>query len=131
MLHKQIIKFIICGAVATSIHSIVFIGALKIGISSLLSNTFAFLIALIVSFIMQSKWVFETKKFEKAYLLKFIITALLGFISNTIIVFAIMNVLHKSEYLTVITMAIMTPSITFILNKLWVFTQSKNEYNQK
>lgn len=129
-MYKEVIRFLISGTVATVTHSIIFIYFIKIGIPPLMSNTFAFSTAFIISFLMQSKWVFSKKKFEKIYLLKFIITALIGFFSNTLIVFIIMDILIGSEYVATILMIAITPMITFSLNKFWVFTHKKNEYSK-
>lgn len=122
MLYKQIIKFIISGATATLVYSIVFICAIKLKIPSVLSHTFAFLISFVINFLIQSKWVFTVKKFEKLFLIKFIIIALLGFMVNSAIVFLVMDVFNQSEYLSIATMVVTTPVLTFTLNKLWVFS---------
>lgn len=129
-MYKEITKFLITGAMATFIHGIVFIYSIKIGISPLISNTLAFSTAIIMSFLMQSKWVFGTRKIEKIYLLKFAITSLIGFLSNTLIVFIIMDILIGSEYVATILMIAITPMITFGLSKFWVFTHEKNESNK-
>lgn len=128
--YREIIKFLISGAFATIAHSIIFIYTVKIGILPIVSNALAFSIALTISFLMQSKWVFSAKTIEKIYLLKFGVTALFGLLSNTTIVFIVMNLLNKSEYMATIGIIIITPIITFSLNKFWVFTQRKNEYSK-
>lgn len=121
MIYNQLIKFIISGFAATLVHGVIFIYAVKVDIPPLVSNTFAYILALIVSFLIQSKWVFNVTMIEKIYLLKFGITSIIGFLLNTLIVFIAMNFFNKSEYITIVIMVTITPIVIFILNKFWVF----------
>lgn len=119
---KQIGKFGIVGILATLTHATAL--TILVEIFSLIAwqaNGAAFLIALVVTYIGQSYWVFQDTNHTATKSTKFIMVALLGFFLNITIMYAMNELLALHYLIGFFTATLIIPIITFIFNKFWVF----------
>ena len=122
---KILFKFFSVGVIATLIHSAIYSLCIALQLTSAqLANLLAYLLALIVSYIGQRYWTFATNKLnsQASTIFRFIGVSLLGYGLNAFWVYAATNVLNLSPYYAIVGIGFLTPLMTFLLLKFWVFT---------
>lgn len=119
----QILKFGFSGGIATLVHSGIFLVLVSCLVPPVISNAIAFLAAFGVSFIMQARWTFDVQAPTKGHCVRFTVPALVGFLSNSVIVFVTMDVFLWNKYNALAAMIIITIPLTFAINKFWVFSR--------
>lgn len=117
----KILRFGLSGLAATLTHALIFLVLIEQNVHPLISNTAAFLLAFCVSFILQSKWTFQTKQVNNKHFAKFLFSALLGFLLNSAIVFMAMQIFLFNQYIALAAMVIITTPVIFLVNNYWVF----------
>jgi putative flippase GtrA len=119
----QIARFGGVGVAATVAHaSALYIFVEYFLIPPSLSNAMAFLCAVLVTYFGQSYWVFNTPEHSKKRITKFLTVAGLGLVLNFIIMYMTVHFTNIPYMYGFLIATILIPCITFILNKLWVFT---------
>lgn len=117
------VKFFSVGVAATLIHSIVYvIGLYLASVSAQLANLLGYLFAVTFSYYAQKNWTFEVK--EKTTLmsfLRFFSASLIGFMLNAFWVFLVVTLLNMHPFYALFGIGVLTPMVTFVLLKLWVF----------
>ncbi len=125
----QLLKFGIIGILSTIIHLLVFSYFVLVHeISTVISNILAFFFAVIFSFYGHYKVTFHSQLVVAAPEIKllkrlprFFLSAITGLLSNIIIAFIIVDILHLKFIYAIILMGVLTPMYLFIINKFWVF----------
>lgn len=121
----QISKFAIIGIAATLTHVAIY--ALlysQYNIYAQLANIIAWGFALVVSYTGQKHWTFKEQKHPKHEKLRFIICSLLSLVINA--GFAhLFSTVYEQWLLSVLCMFFITPALTFILMKFWVFADAE------
>ena len=120
-----VLKFASVGVVATGVHAAVYF--LCVGVSNIqpqAANLAAYLVALVVSYIGQRGWTFShiTPGSQSGTKTKFVISSLLGYALNATWVAVVTDILQVSPLYALPGIVLLTPLITFLLLKYWVFT---------
>lgn len=117
---KQLLRFIISGTLATTIHVVIvfFVMERIIAVASL-ANATAYTVATTVSYIINTTWSFNDKLTKKIFF-RFCIVSLFGLILS-----ALASQLAQAAGLSystgiIIVIATVTPS-TFLLHSLWTY----------
>jgi len=128
--HFQILlKFFSIGAIATLVHGVVFSLLIALQISApQLANFFAYILALTVSYFGQRYWTFSKSKSNNSFnaILRFICVSFLGYALNAVWVYTATKALGLSPYYALLGIGLLTPAMTFLLLKFWVFNEDKN-----
>lgn len=112
------IRFGIIGCLATAVHTVSFVGLVQVGLSGILSNLVAYSVAVGISYVGHSRWTFASKgKFHR-----FAVTSLLGLALNSAISFFLVDLWGLPAWVAAIVMLIVTPTLTFLALRLWVFS---------
>lgn len=120
------LRYFVCGITATLVNLFsLYIFTDKVGIWYLHSSVLAFLISLLVSFVLQKFVVFEDKKTTKIHhqFYKFFIAAILGIITNTAIVFVCVDIFGIWYILSQIIAGFFVMIQNFILYKFFIFNK--------
>jgi putative flippase GtrA len=120
LLKLRIVRFGLTGGVATAIHLGIAFTSLRWGSDSVfLANLLGFSCAFSFSYLVQSLWVFE-HHIALVSVLKFFIVQL-----GALLIAQLLSTLamELNSYLRVVLVAFVLPMITFIIHKLWTFTQ--------
>lgn len=115
------IKFGVVGVSNTLINWICFFLLNHLGIYYIIANVLSYAIAIINSFIWNSKWVFRYTENKFTTIKKFILLNLFGLIINTFILYILVSFLFINEMKAVIISTIFVMGINYVCNKLWVF----------
>jgi len=122
----MILRYFICGVTATATNIfLLYIFTDIFGVWYLYSSVLAFLLALIVSFVLQKFVVFKDMKTGKLHrqFLKYFIAAVLGVTTNTILVFVCVDVLGIWYIFSQIIAGIFVMFQNFALYKFFIFNK--------
>jgi putative flippase GtrA len=124
LLLGQLARFLVSGAVVT---------ALGIGVYALvavglrwhpqLGNFLAYVVAVATGYFMHSTWSFKGHGADRTHTTKvrFVIVSVISYLLNTFWVCLLFSYLHLGRGAPIVPMLFVTPAVTFILNRTWVF----------
>ena len=120
----QLARFAISGAAATAIG----IGAYAIVALVLLwhpqlGNFLAYVVAVATGYFMHSSWSFKGHGSERTHAtrLRFIIVSVISYALNSLWVWLLYTHLGLGRAAPIVPMLFVTPAVTFVLNRQWVF----------
>ncbi|MBS0350400.1 MAG: GtrA family protein [Proteobacteria bacterium] len=123
---KELFRFGIVGITATLVNTLTFLALVKLfHVYPLLANFIGFVFASFVSYFGNFLWTFQNKKHSTKKIAKFLLVSFMGLGMNSLIVWFFMHYLHLSAYVTILPMITLTPTIIFLLNKFWIFKETK------
>lgn len=118
---KQLIVYGVVGVVALIIQMALYLVLCRLNMNPLYANLIGAGVAMVVAYKGHIKYTFKKEhKFLRSEFIKYVITALFGIAFNTAGVYLLVKVLAYHSDAGVIPM-ILTPFLTFIINKLWSF----------
>jgi putative flippase GtrA len=124
-LFRQIIRFGITGSLLTSLTSGGYWAMAELAnIDPNLSLAIAFTLTSALGFIIHSRWSFADQlrvENTSVRISKFFITNAIGFLSNQFLVWLFVKQLEGETWWAIPPMIIVTPVLTFILHRKWVF----------
>ncbi len=117
----KIVKYGIVGIVSTGIHiTAAFLFVYFIKQSLFMSNIFGFSWAYLISYVCQSKFVFE-RSLSTTRAIKYLLIQILALLSS-IGLSSMVN--HTNIYLKVVLVVFIMPVITFFIHKTWTFAEA-------
>ncbi|WP_409558555.1 GtrA family protein [Brucella sp.] len=119
LLNSKIVRFGLVGGGATFVHVIVAAIALYFSptLPIVLVNMTAFSFAVIVSYVGHMFFTFQTR----GSLLKFIITSLIGLLSNNIVAYSSYE-MTGFKFFSVLLGTLIAPFVVYVLSTFWVFS---------
>lgn len=123
----QMIRFGITGGVSTVIYAIIYLALADYVLPqgwAVLAVPPAFLAAAAYGFWMHSNWSFKdhgTRDSSGRQHVKFLVVQSLGMLLNALFTWVLTAVLHTPNWVPLIPAVLITPFVTFTLNRQWVF----------
>jgi putative flippase GtrA len=126
----QYAKFGCVGILATASHIVVFTGLIEFfKVVPLIANILAFCVAVLVSFLGHFHWTFKIEakqplfrfRQQRVAFARFLAVALLGLGLNSLMVFLVVDISQLSYRYAIVPMALVVPSIMFLISKFWAF----------
>lgn len=120
----QLMRFLVSGAIVTILGVGVYaIVALFLRWNPQLGNLIAYLTAAATGYIMHSRWSFRDHGGERTHATKarFITVSLISYALNSFWVWLLYTYLHLGRGAPILPMVFVTPAVTFVLNRQWVF----------
>lgn len=125
-LHTEVFRFAVVGILATVVHIIIYtLSFPAFTNSAALANIVSFGIAVVASYTGNAYWVFPGAYDHRLQIMKFGISSGTGAALNTFFAWYVVDVSGASKYLSVILMVTVTPMVIFVINKFFVFADSK------
>lgn len=125
----ELLRFGSVGLIATAVHSGVYLTALHFMIPQA-ANLGGYLCALLVSYLGHAKVTFRQSSQDaeapSGRRWKFAIVSVLGLFLNSVFVYLCEHTLASAPWVAVIFIGGVTPVITYIFLKLWVFTRVRS-----
>lgn len=120
---SQLLRFLVSGALVTILGVAVYaIVALVLGWHPQLGNLLAYLVAMATGYVMHSRWSFRDHgERTKSTAVRFVIVSLISLGLNSLWVALITGPLGLGPAWPILPMLFVTPAVTFILNRHWVF----------
>ncbi len=119
----QLTRFIISGAIVTALGVGVYaFVALLLGWQPQLGNLLAYLVAMATGYVMHSRWSFRDHGTRsRSTSVKFVVVSLISLALNSGWIALLTGPLALSPAWPILPMLFVTPAVTFILNRQWVF----------
>ena len=120
----QLARFVVSGA---------FVTALGVGVYALvalvfrwhpqLGNFLAYVVAVATGYVMHSKWSFRGHGSERTHAtrVRFVIVSVISYALNSFWVWLLFTHLALGRGAPIVPMLFVTPAVTFLLNRHWVF----------
>jgi len=120
----QLIRFVISGAFVTALGVGVYaLVALVLQWHPQLGNFVAYVVAMATGYVMHSRWSFRDHGAERTHTTKvrFVIVSLISYALNSFWVWLLYSHLDLHRAVPILPMLFITPAVTFLLNRQWVF----------
>jgi putative flippase GtrA len=120
----QLARFVISGAFVTALGIIVYATvALGFRWHPQLGNFLAYVVAVAAGYLMHSRWSFRDHGSERTHatMVRFVIVSVISYALNSFWVWLLFSRLHLGRAAPIAPMALVTPAVTFLLNRRWVF----------
>ena len=120
---SQLLRFLISGAIVTLLGVAVYaIVALVLGWHPQLGNLLAYLVAMGTGYVAHSRWSFRDHGTRtKSTAVRFVIVSVISYALNSLWVALITGPLGLGPAWPIAPMLFVTPAVTFVLNRYWVF----------
>ena len=120
----QLARFIISGATVTALGVAVYaLVALVLRWHPQLGNLLAYVVAMATGYVMHSRWSFRDHGGERTHgtKVRFVIVSLISYALNSFWVWLLTDALNLDPAWPILPMLFVTPAVTFLLNRQWVF----------
>jgi putative flippase GtrA len=120
----QLARFIVSGALVTALGVGVYaIVALVLRWEPQLGNFLAYVVAVATGYVMHSRWSFRDHGGERTHgtKLRFVVVSLISYALNSFWVWLLFSHLELGRAAPIVPMLFVTPAVTFVLNRQWVF----------
>jgi putative flippase GtrA len=120
----QLVRFIVSGATVTALGVAVYaLVALVLRWHPQLGNFLAYLAAMATGYLMHSRWSFRDHGGERTHgtKVRFVIVSLISYALNSFWVWLLTAALDLDPAWPIVPMLFVTPAVTFLLNRQWVF----------
>jgi putative flippase GtrA len=120
----QLVRFVISGAFVTALGVAVYaLVALVLRWHPQLGNLLAYLIAVGSGYLMHSRWSFRDHGGQRtrSTQVRFVIVSLISYALNSFWVWLLFTHLQWGREAPIVPMLFVTPLVTFLLNRQWVF----------
>lgn len=121
----QATRFVITGGIVTLLQALVYwVPATYWGVAPLLANFFGYLAAMISGYVLHSRWSFRghgRRDDPLGTTSRFFLVSLVSLALNSLFVWLLTGLLEGPTWWPVLTMMFVTPMVTFLLNRQWVF----------
>ena len=119
----QLLRFIVTGALVTALGVGVYaVVALVIGWHPQLANILAYLAAMATGYVMHSRWSFRDHGTRsRSTSIKFVVVSLISLGLNSSWIAIMTGPMGLGPAWPILPMLFITPAVTFVLNRQWVF----------
>jgi putative flippase GtrA len=121
----QLVRYGISGVGVTLFFSLLYEAVLHFpGAGPQLANTLAFMVSVVVGYVIHSRWSFRdhgTRDAPMRSTSRFLMVNLVGFTLNSFWVWLIAKRLGLSPHLPLVPIVLITPWLSFWLNRRWTF----------
>ena len=121
----QVTRFAVTGGVVTALGAVAYwVPATYLGVHPLLANFFGYLVAMLSGYVLHSRWSFRghgTRDDPLRTTSRFLLVSLVSLALNSFWVWLLTGLLDGPTWWPVVTMLFVTPAVTFLLNRQWVF----------
>ena len=120
----QLARFVVSGALVTALGVGVY-AFVAIGLrwNPQLGNFLAYAVAVATGYVMHSRWSFRDHGGErtKGTQLRFVVVSVISYALNSFWVWLLFTHLELGRAAPIVPMLFVTPAVTFVLNRQWVF----------
>jgi putative flippase GtrA len=120
----QLLRFAVTGAFVTALGVGVYaLVALALRWEPQLGNFLAYVVAVATGYVMHSRWSFRDHGGQRTRTtqLRFVVVSLISYALNSFWVWLLFSHLDLGRAAPIVPMLFVTPVVTFVLNRQWVF----------
>lgn len=123
--HREAIRYLFFGVVTTVVNFVLYYALLYLGMHYLWAQVIAWIGAVLVAYVTNKLWVFESRVTGVLPILRemasFVLSRLFSFGVETLLLFLMVDVAAISEGVAKIPVAVLTVVLNYITGKLMVF----------
>jgi len=126
---QKLVRFSLVGLATAAVYTLLYLGLLKLGLSQVIANGTAFLIAVIFQYLCQAAFTFERKLCDANQIIRFGVMVWFGFLTSTLITGPMAALFDLADWTAAVLVIALLPLQNFAILTLWVFasTSSKTE----
>lgn len=118
----EIARFGLVGIAATLVHAAILSLLIEwLALPVQLANISAFVVAFLVSYLGHHRWTFASDAGHKEAASKFLLTAIIGFIANVMIMELVVVQLGYHYLIGFLCVVFSVPPATYVISRLWIF----------
>ncbi|MCI6283348.1 GtrA family protein [Selenomonas sp.] len=117
----QLVKFGIVGCSNTLIGFGAYYALVWLGVHYMIANVVSWLVSVFNAFYWNNKYVFQNQTPWLRALLKTYASYGFSFLVGTALLWALVELVHVSEYLAPLLVLVVTIPLNFVMNKFWTF----------
>lgn len=118
---RQVFIYGLVGVVALVTQLFTYLTLCKLKMYPLYANFIGGILGVLVGYKGHTQYTFEkTHKFSRREFVKYILTSIIGIFINSISVYLLIDIFKYGSNIGIIPM-LLTPGVTFIINKFWAF----------
>jgi putative flippase GtrA len=126
-LHIEVARFGLVGVLATLVHAGILVFVVELlGWDPVASTPFAFCVAVLVSYLGNFFWTFDSEYGLISRLPKFVLVQLSGMALATLIMFLVVDVLNWIYPVGLALSLALVPVFTFVVHRRWTFGAEKS-----
>lgn len=123
---RQFVKFGIVGVINTSVSYGIYSALVYLGIYYVVSNVMAYIVGIIVSYLLNSKFVFKKSEGENRSIWQTFIKmctsyAIVNLLLQSLLLALLVEKMELSKYIAPLIILCITVPLNFVLNKFWTF----------
>ena len=126
---SQFARFVLAGAVVAALGVGVYaIVALVLRWNPQLANLLSYLVAVVTGYALHSQWSFRGHSGRRTHVMKirFLCVSLVSYALNSFWVWLVYAQFNLGRAAPILPMVFVTPGVTFLLNRQWVFRSAAN-----
>lgn len=118
----EIARFGLVGIAATLVHAAILSLLIEwFALPVQLANISAFVVAFLVSYLGHHRWTFASDAGHKEAASKFLLTAIIGFVANVMIMELVVVQLGYHYLIGFLCVVFSVPPATYVISRLWIF----------
>ena len=127
MLSRQAMRYIVVGGLGTAAHLAVLTLCVEcLQLDVVRATVAGFLAALGVSYTLNHRWTFASKRPHASSLWRYVVVSVSGLLLNTGMVYTMVEYLHWWYLTAQISVIFVVPTSNFLLNRYWAFASESN-----
>lgn len=124
----EFIRYGFWGGITTAINLIIFFVLNYLGINYILANAIGFIIAVIVNYILNKKYVFKNDTDnERIQIVKYMLMRLLSLGIDSILFYLFVSVMSFNVYITRIFLSIVLILAMYLISRVYIFVGKTNQ----
>jgi len=121
-MNNQFARFLLVGVLNTCLgYTIIFSSMYLLGLSPILSNALGYLIALLISFILNRTFTFKSRGRSSSELLRFLAVFAVAYCVNLAVLYELLNSSFTHEAVSQIIAGVVYVVLSYVMNKFLVF----------
>lgn len=120
---RQLLRFVVGGMAVTLFSAAIYASVVWLGVYALAANVISHGCGMAAGYAVHSRWSFkaDTEDGERAMIVRFLIASAFAFLLNSLWVWLAVDVLRFHPLSPLPAMVVLTPLMSFALNRYWVF----------
>tara|TARA_R110002049_G_scaffold44333_6_gene130168 strand:- start:25620 stop:26012 length:393 start_codon:yes stop_codon:yes gene_type:complete len=116
-----ILRFALVGGLVAASYVLLYLTFLAIGLTQVVANAAAFLLAVVLQYAGQAAFTFERRLLDRAQMLRFAVMIGLGFVTSAVITGVIAPEIGLAPWAAATAVTILLPVQNYVFMTLWVF----------
>jgi putative flippase GtrA len=120
---SQLVRFAIVGFSLAGVYSVIYWYLATFVMPPVVAVAIAFAVAVSIGFVLHSRWSFRGhgQREDRRLKMKFLLVQSSGFVLNEAFTWVLTGPLHGPTWWPLIPAIFLTPLVTYLLNRQWVF----------